>query len=104
MTVLTLVFWKGPRPMFTDMDLFLHFGACFALVLAGNYGAWARGHGDAGWTIFASVMMLAVGLEIGQFFVHADFEAGDLVVDALGAFGGWAAWRLVLPPLRWSRR
>jgi hypothetical protein len=95
--------WRGPMQMLTGMDLFLHGGASFVLVFGGNYLVWAVFKEDAEWQVFALALVVGILLEVAQFYLRTDFEAGDIVIDATGCLAGWATWRMVHPMLERSR-
>ncbi len=93
--MMTLLFWRGPEPMFTGMDVALHGGWCFVLTLAGNLLVRRTGRPIPEAAVFSGIVLLGIAVEVAQFYLRIDFEAGDIVMDTLGALAGWAAWRLV---------
>lgn len=80
--------------MITATDIVLHGGCSFLVVLAGNFATRNRQPRVPGSAVFCAVILLGICVEAVQYYLHIDFWAGDIVIDAIGALAGWLVWLL----------
>jgi len=85
--------------MFTGMDITLHGGWSFLLVLAACFFLRKHEPRVALSMVFSVVILIGIAVEVVEFYIGIDFWAGDIVIDALGALAGVAVWALLVPYL-----